>query len=342
MDSPPTPDLKTSTSNLPDARKPAADSARQQSSPIAILMQRYHARINAAVGLLMLVLAVLAPLIAPADERGQVVIITVIFGITGALMLYAAVNTSHAPTAPRTEPLPVRRFSSRQSAAREILLRRQIQQARFRAMAGFIVGVLIMVAGAIAPFLLAEGETNPDARFLMVIGFSPVAISGALLVLIFVRALGLRKWFTRPVNTQAISRTPNDIRPESMAGTFATVSVASGVVFSLCAVVLPFIISVNLRASIAGTCAFMGALGVGLSLIGAWLLQRDARAPVDGQQDHTALASSPRLARRAPVPRIPASTLYRIVVPTAIVLMLALIVIVILVVVAATITPLVR
>jgi hypothetical protein len=189
----------------------------------------------------------------------------------------------------------------------------------------------------IAPFVLSEGSDNPDARFLMVVGFSPVAISGALMVILFGRTL----WAGAERSETNRARTANqgaEPKAESIASSMATVAIASGVVLSACAVALPFISTAAMRNGIGVPAAVMGALGMVMSLLGGGVIRREGDAEVPKS---VAAAAAPK-ARRAPVPRIPTSVLYRIVVPAAIVLLLVLIVAVILIVIAATVTPLVQ
>lgn len=311
-------------------------------SLIGAWLRRNQARINACGGALLLFLAVLIPVITPMEQRGEVLIMTILFGLTGALMLYSAATTASSATdsSQHTHSTlqPVRQAVARRQrielvAARKALLAYQTRRNRGRALAGLIFGLLFTLAGVVAPFVLNEGNANPDARFLMMIGFSPVAISGGLMVLVFGRTL--RALLPHPATSgdHMEQSAMTAVRSDSIASTLATVSVVSGLVLTGCAIVLPFLVSDATRANSATASIVMGGLGVGLSLIGGWVKRRQSAST----------ANVPRTTvRRAPVPRVPGSILYRVVVPAAIVVTLLLIVAVILVVVAATVTPLVR
>ena len=66
---------------------------------------------------------------------------------------------------------------------------RAAQRSRIRALAGLTFGFLFTIAGAVSPFVLGEGEGNADARFLMMVGFAPVVISGVFMIALFGRSL---------------------------------------------------------------------------------------------------------------------------------------------------------
>ncbi|HEY3288792.1 MAG TPA: hypothetical protein VGK87_01560, partial [Anaerolineae bacterium] len=117
-------------------------------------------------------------------------------------------------------------------------------------MVGFAFGLCFGLAGAIAPFVLSEGSDNPDARFLMIIGFSPVAISGAIMVILFAQTL----WAASPAaKASDINRLPSpgsDTRSDTVAASLAMVAIVSGVLLSLCAVVIPIISSGSMHTGI--------------------------------------------------------------------------------------------
>ncbi len=324
--------------DTPATQKPTTAHAR---SPH--WLTRKHAAISAVLGLIMLVLAVVAPLVSPEEQRGEVLIITVLFGLAGALMLFTAVDSSRQ----RVDAGQV--FKAGKSlgrdpvvgkeAARALLMRQQEKGNRSRKLAGFVFGLFFGLAGMIAPFVLSEGSDNPDARFLMIVGFSPVAISGALMVMLFGRSL----W------TGVESRQPSTAKPqtasaigrnETITSSMATVGIISGIVLSLCAVALPLISTGVMRNGIGVPAAVMGALGMSLSLIGGVVLRKEATALASHRLQGTN-STAPRV-RRAPVARIPATALFRFIVPAVIVLLLVLIIAVILIVIAATISPIVQ
>ena len=192
MNPSPTPDLTGKTD------KDMRETGQSPHSAIALWLQRHYTRIIACFGGLLLTLAVVAPIVSPADQRGEIIIMTILFGLIGALMLYIAVAPER--TAPGATSMPQREPSgliaaariSGHVAAKAALRERHARRARARALAGAAFGLLFALAGVIAPFALAEGAASADARFLMVIGFSPVVISGALMLYVFGRTLGKR------------------------------------------------------------------------------------------------------------------------------------------------------
>ena len=285
----------------------------------------------------MLALAVVAPLISPVEQRGEVLIVTVLFGLAGTLMLYTAVDSGSRIASDSPPPRTAHRVRTSETA-RVFMKTRQARYEKARALAGLIFGLLFAVAGAVAPFALSEGEANPDARFLMVIGFSPVVISGALMVMVFGR---MRQSTTAGQHkvVQSAATTAAETKGESIGATMAMVGLFSGVLLSACAVVLPFIVTGPSRAGIATPTAIMGGVGMALSLTSVWVIRRRNRT---NTHSAAAVVSTQPKPRRAPVPRIPSGILYRIMVPAAILMLFVLIVVVILTVIAATVTPLVH
>ena len=325
--------------------------------------------ISAGFGAVLVLLAVLVPMITPPAQRGQVVVMTVLFGLTGALLLASAAMESGERKPVQAQParaMPTRAERGRVDAAREVARLSHLPgQRRRRAFVGLSMGLLFALAGAAAPFMLSEGSADPDARFLMVIGFSPVAISGGLLVVLFGRTLtgtasGLARLGAGTVGgaTRGTSMSSGadrgtklvrgaegkpesqpESQPESLSAMLATVGVLSGAVLTACGVGLPFVVNQATRADAATLAPVLGGLGVCLSLAGGLVLWKQGNAGSVAQR--TLVRPNPSL-RRAPVPRVPGSVLYRAIIPAVIVLLLVLIVVVILVVAAATVTPLVR
>lgn len=288
----------------------------------------------------MLLLAVVAPLISPVEQRGEVLIVTVLFGLAGTLMLYTSVDSGGARAAVGApSPQQASRSVRGGEAARVRLKGRQARLDRTRALAGLIFGLLFGLAGAVAPFVLSEGEANPDARFLMVIGFSPVVISGALMVMVFGRMLQSTAAGAAEVFHGAVTPT-EEAKVESIGATLAKVGVFSGVGLTACAIILPFIVRGSSSAGIAAPAAIIGGVGIALSLISGWFVRR--KSLVNAHAVHTGVSAGSPRTRRTPVPRIPSSILYRVIAPAAILLLFVLIVVIILTVVAATVTPLVH
>ena len=324
----------------PHGRAPAP----MHGSLVGDWLRRNHARISASGGALLLFLALVIPIITPVEQRGEVLIMTVLFGLAGAFMLYSAATTAGSTTDAsqhtQSTTRPVRQSAARPTselvAARKALLEYQARRNRGRALAGLGFGLLFTLAGVVAPFILNEGNANPDARFLMMIGFSPVAISGGLMVLVFGRMVRAMLPHQATTDDHLQQHHVNEGRSDSIASTLATVSIVSGLVLTGCAIVLPFLANDVMRTDSATASILMGGLGLVLSLSGGWVKRREM-----SKMANTAGATRTST-RRAPVPRVPGGILYRVVVPAAIVLTVLLIIAVILVIVAATVTPLVR
>ena len=311
----------------------------QPRSTAAQWLQRHYTSIMACFGGLLLIMAVAAPILSPASQRGEIIIMTILFGLIGALMLYKAIapggNVSATEAVSRRPPNPptVIARSGIPSAARQTLRARQERRVRIRALTGATFGLFFALAGVVAPFALSEGDAGADARFLMVLGFAPVVISGTLMVGIFARTF-LARTTGQGSAPELKGETPAaEPKGDSILSTLSTVSISSGILLVVCAVVLPFVVNDAARSGMITTAVLMVILGIGLSLLGIGMRRW-------GRQS---AAAGPRPAvRRAPVPRVPGSVLYRVVVPAAIGLAVLLIVGVIVVVILATAVPLVR
>ncbi len=168
----------------PPPTQSVAAKAEDAKHPLVALAQRYRVRINLGFGGLLLALAILAPIVAPAAQRREMLIVTLLLGLTAALMLFTAMlpgpERAVAPstkTQPRpAQPAPV----SPEQARRALLVKRR---SPLSAGAGLVVGVAFLLLGVLAPFTL--GATTADERFIIMIGFSPIAVIGGLLVYIF-------------------------------------------------------------------------------------------------------------------------------------------------------------
>ena len=173
--------------------------------PFAAWVQRNRSRISAAFGIVLAGIAVLVPVIAPAAERGELLIVSVLFGLTGALSLYSAFAPQPAPglagsgvtasstflvagAAPVADTRTLHKLSAAE-VAREAVLRDARRTSRARAAAGLLMGILFMAAGLVAPFALSGGQADADAPFLVALGFAPVVVSGAIIVVVFSRML---------------------------------------------------------------------------------------------------------------------------------------------------------
>ncbi len=174
------------------ARAPHADaSAGPPPSPLVGQMQRYRARINLGLGGLLLALAVLVPAVVPPDQRREVLIMTILFGLTGALLLFTAMLPGQGRQAAFADAAPARRLSA--SAA----MKEQAAAARLRLSAkrrtpmkagwGIALGAAFVLLGMLAPFTL--GATTADERFVIMLGFAPITVIGFFMIAIFGRGL---------------------------------------------------------------------------------------------------------------------------------------------------------
>jgi hypothetical protein len=304
---------------------------------MALWLQRHYAHVMACFGGLLLVMAVLAPIVSPADQRSEIAIMTILFGLIGSLMLYKAfaspggARDGHFDETSqwRMKPARAMRSPGLPQQARQAMQLRRARSARLRAWLGAAFGSLFALAGAVAPFVLGEGNVSADARFMMVIGFAPVVVTGALMLGVFGRQL--------LANGQVKESSPGPVyqaiepHRESILTALSTVGISSGLLLVGCAVILPFVVSDADRPGMLTTAALMSVVGISLSLLGVAARRRG-------------LSAMPTVARvttrRAPVPRVPGSVFYRFIVPAAIGFALLLIVAIIVVVVLATVVPL--
>jgi hypothetical protein len=168
----------------PPPTQSVAAKAEDTKHPLVALAQRYRVRINLGFGGLLLALAILAPIVAPAAQRREMLIVTLLLGLTAALMLFTAMLPGPEPAvvpSTKMQPRPAQpaRVSPEQ-ARRALLVKRR---SPLSAGAGLVVGVAFLLLGVLAPFTL--GATTADERFIIMIGFSPIAVIGGLLVYIF-------------------------------------------------------------------------------------------------------------------------------------------------------------
>jgi hypothetical protein len=180
--------LASAIVDRPQAQAEDADqmsaTAAPQKHPLVLLMQRHRVRINLGFGGLLLALAMLAPIVAPAAQRREMLIVTLLLGLTAVLMLFTAMLPGPERTAAPSvsaRPRPAPPVSNKQ-ARRALLMRRQ---SPLGTGAGLALGIAFLLLGVLAPFTL--GATTADERFIITIGFSPIAVIGGFLVYIFWR-----------------------------------------------------------------------------------------------------------------------------------------------------------
>jgi hypothetical protein len=184
------------------------------SSTASVWIQRNRARMSLGFGALLLVLAMLVPVVVPAEARHDMLIITILFGLTAALLLFTALLPARGqqgdagPAELRPGPTPM----NRPNPARALPL---ATPSPLKAGWGMLVGVGFVLAGLLAPFAL--GANTADERFIIMLGFAPVCLIGVLLIAIFGRS-GMR---TERVSTSTPSR---GVRPATDRTTGAAVT----------------------------------------------------------------------------------------------------------------------
>jgi hypothetical protein len=162
-------------------------------SPAMLWMQRNRARINIGFGGLLVALALIVPLIVPPAQRSDVLILTILFTLAGALLLFTAflpgrgkaAADDHARSVPSQSTTTLTANPSASAARREQLLKPAAKQAPFKAGVGIALSIVFIVAGLVAPFLL--GAANADERFLIMLGFVPITVIGFFMLAIFGR-----------------------------------------------------------------------------------------------------------------------------------------------------------
>lgn len=144
-------------------------------------------RISGGVGVVMFLLAVGVPLLVPVEMRREILPMPIAFGLVGALSLFSAL-LPEPDGMPRAAMAAAPAAEIVRSAAAPTLRagrRRAAPVSARRRMVGAGFGALFALGGVIAPFVLAS--TNPDDRFLMMIGFAPIAAIGAFLMWVFLK-----------------------------------------------------------------------------------------------------------------------------------------------------------
>ncbi len=158
-------------------------------SPMQTWFRQNRTRVNIVFGGVLLALALLVPLVVPADQRREVLVLTILFALTGALLLFTAFlpsrNSASATTAPSPEPqkAPTPMPDARLSVRKRELLR--TTKPTVRTGWGLAMGSVFVVVGLLAPFLL--GAASADERFVIMLGFAPVVVIGFFMLAIFGR-----------------------------------------------------------------------------------------------------------------------------------------------------------
>ncbi len=148
--------------------------------------QRLTIGFGGALVLAAILVAVVFPPLVPRAQRIEVFMMSLAFGLIGAGALFAGAlpgKTDSPAPQPAQSPAPAVPFAPRYNSAKALLQKRKPLNAIW----GLGFGALFLVAGLVAPFVL--GQANADDRFLMMIGFAPVAVTGALMIAIFWRVV---------------------------------------------------------------------------------------------------------------------------------------------------------
>lgn len=151
--------------------------------------QVHRVRITGGVGIVLFALAVLIPLLAPVNMRRELLPVPIALGLVGALSLMSAMlpapdvaRTGAAAAQPAASSAPRMTAKQKTDAARLALLTRPNTARR---VLGLAFGTVLFGAGVLAPFVLPNA--GPDERFMMTLGFAPVALIGAFLAWVFWR-----------------------------------------------------------------------------------------------------------------------------------------------------------
>ena len=174
-----------------DKAPPTNDSHRQnvlKPQQPSKLAQRDWSKFSLGFGALLVIMAlavaVVFPPVVPRGQRLDVFMMSLAFGLLGTLALYSGALGEQSGQAAR-----VTRSAS--ASARDLeritWLRKNNGRPLGSSLWGIVFGGVFIVAGAIAPFSLGNG--NPDERFLMMLGFAPVVVVGVILVTVFWRRI---------------------------------------------------------------------------------------------------------------------------------------------------------
>ncbi len=189
------------------------------------LAQRDWSKFSVSFGALLvlaaLAVAVIFPPLVPREQRLEVFMMSLAFGLLGTLALYAgalpgkgrAVDDGVKPASrAKADPHAI-------ALQRAAFLRTQTMRPIGASLWGMTFGIVFVLAGVIAPFVLGTGDA--DERFLMMLGFAPVAAVGILLIAIFWRRMRLavrptpRAGFGTPTATPAAPRSTRSPVPRA-------------------------------------------------------------------------------------------------------------------------------
>jgi hypothetical protein len=146
--------------------------------------RRARARIAGGIGVVLFGLAVLVPLLVPPEMRREILPMPIAFGLVGALSLFSAILPEPAPKSAGAVSA-ARVVDPAAEKRRRASVGSGAPASASRRVAGIGFGVLFVVGGLVAPFVLAG--SSADDRFLMMLGFAPIAAIGTFLIWIFTR-----------------------------------------------------------------------------------------------------------------------------------------------------------
>lgn len=182
------------TQAAPVATLTAVQRASKPPSPMMVWVQRNRARINIGFGAVLVALALLIPMIVPPAQRSDVLVLTILFTLAGALLLFTAFLPGKSKAVAQVDAQPAQvkpsstastSTSSANAARRAQLLKPAAGHASLKTGAGIALSLVFIVAGLVAPFLL--GAANADERFLIMLGFVPISVVGFFMLAIFGR-----------------------------------------------------------------------------------------------------------------------------------------------------------
>lgn len=146
--------------------------------------RRARARISGGIGIVLFGLAVLVPLLVPPEMRREILPMPIAFGLVGALSLFSSMLPEPAPKSAGAAGA-ARAVAPAAEKNRRTSVGSGAPASPSRRVTGIGFGVLFVVGGLTAPFVLAG--SSADDRFLMMLGFAPIAAIGAFLIWIFTR-----------------------------------------------------------------------------------------------------------------------------------------------------------
>ncbi len=168
--------------------QPPAEALTAATPALQPWFQRHRARISGAVGLFLIAMALLIPLLVPAAMRREIMPMPIGLGLVGAISLFSALLPDPQRRSTRTKA-QVRMATPVQAASQPQAQRAAPAAIKSQSITRRIVGIsfggALALAGLIAPFALPN--VSADDRFLMMLGFAPVALIGIFLLWVFLR-----------------------------------------------------------------------------------------------------------------------------------------------------------